>query len=196
MSIGMRRWQVVIPATGAAEMWLHLAEKTNGTFYRLNQLAPEPAWVIPDYQRGRMWTHEQSSLFIGHVLLGGLQPAIYMHRGQGDTPIEIIDGQQRLLAISAWIQGTISASVWHDGGRHEYLYADLSQTEQMAMTLTSTIVYVDLPRRARLRLYLGLNGGGTPHTEAELVRVRDLLAASEPCSHRRRKTIRSRLDRA
>jgi hypothetical protein len=38
------------------------------------------------------------------------------------------------------------------------------------------VMYVDLTVSEQLNLYLRLNTGGTPHTESEIQKVRDMLA--------------------
>lgn len=186
MGIGMRNWRFEVETQGPLESWDHLTECVTGVFRRTNRTEPELAWVLdPDYQRGVVWTTQQQSRFIGHVLAGGVQPLIYVQRYQSKrfcpvpefwkVPEEVIDGQQRLRAIAAFMTGGILAEVFHDGEWHTYWQKDMDKREGGLMVLSSTVVYVDLSRADRLRFYLRLNGGGVPHTEWELDRVRALL---------------------
>lgn len=64
----------------------------------------------------------------------------------------------------------------HDGEWVEIRYLDLTEGEQSAASMSSKVVFLDLPRVERLRFYLGANSGGTPHTEADLKKVAELLA--------------------
>lgn len=140
----------------------------------------------PDYQRGPVWTVQQEREFVGFLLDGGECPKIVVQRYESQRnapaghdyyklPLEVIDGQQRLRAICAWMRGKIDAltpegdSLW---------FEDSNEVDRRGLLLT--IYYVDLPRVERLRYYIKLNQGGTVHTRQEIDRVRELLAAEEP----------------
>jgi hypothetical protein len=190
--IGIEKWSFHVYGSPTDCDWRYLVEDILGT---RKSKGSRPAWTLnPDYQRGPVWTHEQQERFIGHVLGGGLVSPLYVQRYEGpknapavyhagdawlDLPNEVIDGQQRLRAIVAFITGEIAALVYHSGDWHRYFYEDLDDVEKRSRYLTSKIVFVDLPRADRLRFYLRLNGGGTPHSEEELDRVRKMLVREE-----------------
>lgn len=187
MSIGMDKWRFEVTDSGGVhEGWDFLVEKVTGTHRRSTGEMDRPFDLNPDYQRGPVWTEEQQSKFIGHVLAGGVQPPIYAQRYKTDKhapqkdywnlPEEIIDGQQRLRAIAAFMQGQIPALVYHDAEWHAYWLKDMSKRENSFTVLYSRVIYIDLSRTDRLRFYLRLNAGGVKHTEEELDRVRALLA--------------------
>ena len=48
---------------------------------------------------------------------------------------------------------------------------------RMATGARFRVTVADIGRAQTLRWYLALNRGGTPHTDAEIERVQDLLAA-------------------
>lgn len=182
MSIGMKKWRHEVFIQGPYESWDYLTERVTGRFIRSHQTEPEPPWVLnPDYQQGPVWTEQQQSRFIGHVLAGGIQPPIYVQqwRSHRFCPEEVIDGQQRLRAIAAFMSGEIPAEVYHDGEWHTYWRKDMNKKESSFMKLSTMVVYMDISRADRLRFYLLLNSGGTPHTEEELDRVRALLIQEE-----------------
>lgn len=135
----------------------------------------------PDYQRGRAWSDDQCSRFIGFLAEGGEAPPLWVQRWPGVTsrPDELVDGLQRATAIGRFLRGEIPMELT-DGTR--VLLADLSEADQRMLTRSSgphmEVRYIQCETRADvLRFYLRLNRGGTPHTDAEIDRVRGLLAA-------------------
>lgn len=182
--VGLSDLQYHMPDSGVDMDWSFLMPRLLGE-------KDERPWDLnPDYQRGAVWTPEQQSLFIGHVLRGGKAPPIFCQRydkadnaPEGseywDLPVEVIDGQQRLRAVMAFMREGLPARMFIDTTNSwvEFVYDDLHEVDRRNRRLGSKITFVDLPRAERLRFYLRLNGGGTPHTQDELDRVRDLLEA-------------------
>lgn len=161
--------------------WHTIREMVEGRF------KAERLDLNPDYQRGAVWTRQQQREFVGFLLDGGECPKIVIQRYESganapaafkrnycELPSEVIDGQQRLRAICAWMNGEIDAltpegdSLW---------FRDSNEVDRRGLMLM--LYYVDLPRVERLRYYIKLNRGGTVHTEQEIARVRELLAAEE-----------------
>jgi hypothetical protein len=134
-------------------------------------------WVVADYQRGRVWSDDQASAFVGNVISGGVCPLIWINRSESRPDMEIIDGQQRLTSIYRWIKGEIPATPPHMAGTKIY-YSDLDAVTLNILDsrVNIPIRYVDLSRKEVLALYLRLNAGGVPHTAEELDRVRALIA--------------------
>jgi len=135
----------------------------------------------PDYQRGHVWTREQSEDFMGHILEGGACPAFIIHEGdisKDDYENEMVDGQQRARAILGWFDGDIGARLSDDT---LVWFKDATPTESrmIRMGITVPINWGQWTRKERLKLYLKLNRGGTVHTESEISRVREMLAAEE-----------------
>jgi hypothetical protein len=135
--------------------------------------------LVPDYQRGRVWTERQKAEWVGHVLSGAPCPAITLRLVNGpDVRFrdEIVDGQQRLTSCQDWLAGRVGAhlswcdrTVWCDGDEAaRVLY-------RVAMPVVS--MPVETTDAEALRMYLAINTSGTPHTDAELDRVRGMLAA-------------------
>ncbi len=179
--IGKRDWGFRVNGSGCTVPWESLIEQVVGTSARTRT----ESWDLnPDYQRGAVWSQKQQERFIGHVLAGGEVPPIYAQRYDSqktapagtnyiNLPIEVIDGQQRIRAIMAFMAGECGAQVYHGGKWHTYWYVDTHEGER-GMDLSSQIVYVDLNREDRLRFYLRLNGG-VAHTDEELDKVRNML---------------------
>ena len=131
------------------------------------------AWRIPvaDFQRGHVWTEAQQVAFIEHMLRGGdggilrfNQPG-WMGDWKGD--MEVVDGLQRIQAVLLFQSNEIRA---FGSLRREY-------TDHTRLMRARFVLQVNnLKTRAEvLRWYLELNASGTPHTEAELDRVRAMM---------------------
>lgn len=139
-----------------------------------------PVILDPDYQRGHVWTDAQAALFVGHLLAGGKTAPLILQRYESaanggkeywNKPCEMIDGKQRYTACMRWVKGEVTA-VLPDGT--QVPYACLTQTDRRLLPMVK-VAYIDLSRAKRLALYLRLNSGGTPHSDAEISKVRELL---------------------
>lgn len=139
----------------------------------------------PDYQRGHVWTEEQQMDFVGFVMEGGRPPEVFVRElpYMTTTPkppyYEIVDGKQRLTALHAWYHGKIPARLSEEHGRRLIWVTDLDEVElrHAKHNMNSSIQFLDSDRKKTLRIYLRLNRGGTPHTDAEIERVRKLYKA-------------------
>lgn len=149
----------------------------------VNRLADPLFLSEPDYQRGRAWSDEQCSRFVGFLCEGGVVPPLFVQRwdwAKGPArPDELLDGLQRATAIRRFCAGEVPMEL--ADSRIVYL-SDMTENDQRQLLGPSgpTVVlrYVQCSTRAEvLRFYLRLNRGGTPHTDAEIQRVRDLLSA-------------------
>lgn len=125
-------------------------------------------WPLPPWQRPPVWRVDQSRRFIESAWLGLHLGTIVVNgmREQPDGkphPLSglLLDGQQRLLAIEAYLAGafTVFGHDWHELGAHEhrrFYAAALTRCE------------VSLWQEDALRdLYDRLNFGGTLHDPEE-----------------------------
>jgi hypothetical protein len=140
------------------------------------------AAIVPDYQRDRVWTPKQSALYVGAMLENGPTMAAltfvfqrWPESRHTPPPDEIVDGLQRITALRDFMSHDAPAEL----STGEVLrLSDFDAADQHRIgAMLATIQYVTLPTRAAvLSLYLRLNRGGTVHTDAEIDRVRALLA--------------------
>jgi hypothetical protein len=151
---------------------------------RIDDTSADNAGIIldPDYQRGHVWTDEQASNFVGHLISGGSVPPIILNRDLTyQVPDEVVDGKQRLYATYRWYKGQIPANVWVNNAEVKVWVHDLSPEDHRIMSgfsgATLTLCFVCLSRKDVLSLYLRLNRGGTVHTDEEIDRVKALLDA-------------------
>lgn len=125
----------------------------------------------PDFQRGHVWTPEQQSRYIEYVLQGGKSGRdIYFNcngwQGSYKGPFVIVDGKQRLHAVREYLANKVPI---FGGHYHKDIEGKPWQAE--------FIFYVnDLRTKAEvLKWYLEMNTGGTPHSEAEINKVKEML---------------------
>lgn len=130
----------------------------------------------PDFQRAHVWTQAQQIAYVEYILQGGQSGRDLYFNCKGwqasfKGPYVIVDGKQRLEAVRAFLRGDIKAFGHY---RSEY-------TGNMRLSGPDFRWHVnDLKTRAEvLRWYCEMNTGGTPHTDEEIQKVRDLLAAEE-----------------
>lgn len=166
----------------AIQQHVHFATGDTGLAYlRGLVMQPDDPWELnPDYQRDHVWTDQQRSRFLGFLLEGGHAPLIWVNNNSTTGRYEVIDGKQRLTACLRFLDGEISAEV-SDG--RQLWWRDFDEIDRR---VSPTIKYaiVQLPTRAAvLDFYLKLNRGGTVHTDAEIDRVRALLAELQPVAN-------------
>ena len=129
----------------------------------------------PDFQRGHVWTGEQRSRWMEHLFTGGVGGREITFNcpgwsGDGEGPIVLVDGKQRLETLRQWFDDRVEVfgrarSRWSDGDDERGLWMP-----------DVTLAMHSLETRAELLgWYLQYNGGGTSHSRRELERVRSLL---------------------
>ena len=131
--------------------------------------------LMPDFQRGHVWTLEQQQAFVEYALRGGAVPTLYFNcpgymtaRGV-EGPYVIVDGLQRLTAVCRFLRGEIRA--------FGYLLTEFEDKLRWGRGPYFRWHVNTLATRAEvLAWYLEMNAGGTPHPQSELARVRQLLA--------------------
>ena len=134
--------------------------------------------IVPDYQRGRVWSPKQAALFAGFVLTKGQPPPVWIQEHPDADTEEIIDGLQRLSAMRDFFDGKIPAEL--PDGRVCFRGDLAADCDGLFKSLHITKKIVRLPTRADvLRLYLRLNRGGTVHSDAEISRVQEMLRDEE-----------------
>lgn len=132
----------------------------------------------PEYQREHVWTGPQKTAYVEYILRGGeTSRVLYWNHptwmsgfGEHDK-LELVDGKQRLTAVREFLAGEVPAF----GRRFGEFTGKLRWTgPSFKMQVASLKTRADV-----LQWYLGINAGGTPHSAAELARVRGLLARAE-----------------
>ena len=130
--------------------------------------------LCPDFQRGHVWTAEQQVAFVEYILRSGkTSELLFNTKGNYASTSEdfvCVDGLQRLTALLLFLEDKLPVFGGHTRSQIEGI--DLLLRE---LHLSFRINEL-LTRKAVLQWYLELNAGGTPHTDSEIDRVRDLLS--------------------
>ena len=138
----------------------------------------------PDFQRGHVWTEEQQIKWMEYLLQGGASGRVLYFNAPwwGDfdkrrypyKDFVLVDGLQRLTAILRFINNEIAIF----GGHYIEDFEDRLRMARAEMNLLININ--NLKTKADvLTWYIQMNDGGTPHTEEEIEKVRNLLIEEE-----------------
>jgi uncharacterized protein with ParB-like and HNH nuclease domain len=156
--------------------------------------AHAPLDLLPDFQRGHVWTPKQQVAYVEFFLQGGATGrtiylncpnwgSFYRIPDGGYKDFVIVDGLQRLTALLAFVRGEIPAFGHYvlpngcsgSGGPYfEGRFQDVYAEYDLRINVNNLKTKKDV-----LTWYLQMNSGGTPHTLAELDKVR-LMIAGEP----------------
>lgn len=144
------------------ERWIERHASISGSYMDMD----------PPYQRDHVWTEEQQVAFVEFCLRGGESGRdIYFNCStwgtKYNTPVEIVDGKQRLTAVRLFMNDEIPA-FGHTLSQYEDRLPQLSASFRVHVHKLQT-------RAAVIRWYIDLNYAGTPHSDEELERVRLLL---------------------
>ena len=93
----------------------------------------------PDYQRGEVWTVAKKKKLIDTIIRGWMIPPIHLISDENAIVEEVLDGQQRLVAIRDFFEGKFSI----DGSIHP-LSKDVSQLDGK--------YFEDLPEEVKFRI--------------------------------------------
>lgn len=125
--------------------------------------------LSPPYQRGSVWTAEQRSAFMGHLLTGGEVLPVVIQRAPEAEMSEVLDGKQRIEACLGWLDNQVSALL-PDGRAIRYADCICLQREwPVGLNCVHLVFrYVNMPWDERVKFYVRLNSAGTPHTVEQL----------------------------
>jgi len=128
----------------------------------------------PPYQRGYVWTPEQQTAYLEYQLRGGFSgkdifwnaPEWNKIKGKG-SKLEIVDGKQRLKAVSDFLGNKVKA--------FGHFYKEFE--DQLGITGHDFIFHVNnlQTEKSVVKWYIGMNTGGSVHTEKDLKPALDLL---------------------
>lgn len=145
--------------------------------------------LLPDFQRGHVWTEAQQIAYVEFFLRGGMTGrTIYLNYPNWGhfSPIPegqyrefvIVDGLQRLTALLRFVRGEIPAFGHYVNIPTAINSPVFEDRLRMARAGDNLIININnlKSRQEVLQWYLELNEGGTPHTSAELIKVKEMLA--------------------
>jgi hypothetical protein len=126
----------------------------------------------PPYQRGYVWTDPQKERYVEYILMGGASGRdlyfncpnwdlrLPLDSGVWENTVEVVDGKQRIDAILGFIRGDVLAF-----GKPASGYSGVLRNHVTKMTMHVCQI------RTRLEVvdwYLGMNNGGTAHSQNDL----------------------------
>ena len=145
--------------------------------------------LAPDFQRGHVWTELQQAHYIENVMRGVVVPETMVlqfncphwndddYAGELPREMQILDGLQRLTAALRYMEGKVRPF-----GRDIDAFKGTDfDTRRRNRFHFRVVVYDFRTRAALLQHYLDINTGGTPHSDAEIERVRQLLGTNTGC---------------
>jgi hypothetical protein len=117
----------------------------------------------PEYQRDYVWTLDQKIKFVEYILRGGQSGReLYFNcpswQTRYNTPLEIVDGKQRLSAALDFLQNRIPAF-----GTYAKDFTGYPSDGHFHMNINTLTRKLDV-----VNWYLGMNTGGSIHTEKDL----------------------------
>jgi len=138
--------------------------------------------LVPDFQRGHVWTPAQQAHYIENCLRGVVPVSGLLiqfnspswndiDEVETDLPpgLQCVDGLQRYTAITEFVKGNVKPF----GLTAEQLMGTPFSVKKFYVKIA---VHDFTSREQLLTQYLDLNAGGTPHSAEEIERVRGLLA--------------------
>lgn len=141
-----------------------------------------PVDMTPDFQRGHVWTLEQKKSFIKNVLRGAVPEAGFVvqfncsnwdnYDYKGDLPLgfQCVDGLQRVTALREFMQDSFDI----DGVLASDLEGSSFNLRRGSFNFVLQ-VFSFQSKKQLLAHYLDINSGGTPHSQAEIERVRKMM---------------------
>lgn len=151
-----------------------------GIDYLCKHLVEGALDLDPIYQRGHVWTLDQQQNFVGFMLEGGRQPEVFVRELALDKPpfYEVVDGKQRMTALSKWWMGEIAAKL---PTSDQMIWAkDFDEVEArfVKREMNTSVQFVRGTDEEIMNMYLRLNRGGTVHTDDEIRKVERLIEVS------------------
>lgn len=126
--------------------------------------------IVPDFQRKYVWDIKKASRFIESLIIGLPVPGIFLSRDNNSNGMLIVDGQQRLLTLQKFYDGTFNGKKFKlsgvcpelEGLNYESLSADDRGRLDDAI-IHATIIKQETPENDDSSIYMvfeRLNTGG------------------------------------
>lgn len=153
--------------------------------------------INPPYQRGAVWTEDQRVALMRSLLSGVPVPTLIVNdrhgqhwtdtatydRHSGSTPsYAVVDGKQRLLCLKAWFDGELAIPAsWIEAEQIDHTeetsdgpYVRSTGLNDLGRRATGERILLPIGEamagsvREEAEIYLLVNGGGTPQSEADM----------------------------
>lgn len=155
--------------------WIYLKKYLNSLIVKDGKLASLD--LNPDFQREHVWTKEQQIAYIEFKLAGGhgANEIIFNCAGWHSDyrgPFVLVDGKQRVTTVLDFLDNKIPA--------YGIFYKDFE--DKLHSLYPNFIFFInDLANyKDVLKWYVQLNSGGTPHTQTEIEKVKNMIKTYNP----------------
>lgn len=128
----------------------------------------------PDFQRGHIWTEEQQIAYVEFFLKGGKSGRDF-YFNLNDYEYVCVDGLQRTIALTRFVNNEIKAF-----GQcfSEFEFDKFLVEHQPGAEFAVNIYRNNLSSKKEvLEWYVDMNSGGTPHSDEEIDRVKQMILA-------------------
>lgn len=137
----------------------------------IDKYIEEGVQLNPDFQRGRVWSHEQRVNYVEFMLRGGSTGnQIYFNHphwmGTFEGEFVLVDGLQRILALLSFIEEDLLVFECET-------YSSLKDRFKNFVSLRFNVCCLQTKYEV-IDWYLLMNEGGVVHTKEELDRVKSL----------------------
>ncbi len=128
----------------------------------------------PEFQRGHVWTQNQQEKYIEFILRGGKSGRdFYFNLNPASNEYVCVDGLQRIMSFVKFVNGNIKVFGQYF---HEFI---INKRIAGGQPLPEYKVNVHInqleDQKEILGWYIDLNSGGTPHTNDDIERVRNMI---------------------
>ncbi len=156
-----------------------VSQLTRWESHTLEDDGQPPLQMNPDFQRGHVWSQEQQVAYIEFLLTGGQSGRdLYFNCPSWQLPVPegayndfvCVDGLQRFSAIKAFIHDELM------------VFGSFFSEFEDSIRLSNTVrIHInDLKTKKEVLLwYLQMNAGGTPHSPAEINRIKEMYEKEE-----------------
>lgn len=128
----------------------------------------------PDFQRGHVWTELQQQKYVEYLLRGGksgrdiyLNNPSHQYRPKTDyNDFVCVDGLQRITALLKFWDNKLKVFGYYQSEFEDTLKSEVGLSIHINDLQTKQEV---------LQWYIEMNEGGTPHSQQEIDRVKELL---------------------
>jgi hypothetical protein len=119
----------------------------------------------PSFQRGYVWTSSQQSSYVEYLIRGGRSGRdVYFNNPTWDSsyrqPTECLDGQQRIGACLAFLNGEIKC--------FGHFIGEFEDHRHLTNASLRFHVFKIKDRKELVETYIQMNTGGSVHTEEDL----------------------------
>lgn len=129
----------------------------------------------PDYQRGYVWSEEDQQRYLDTLMAGRDLGRFLVVNRPYPLADQVLDGKQRLNCLMLFARSEIS---WRGAYWHELSRGDRGRLESRVIQI-ARLDARSYTRADLLRIFLEVNAGGVPQSDAHLDYVRSLLAEEE-----------------